>query len=114
VRELQNVIQRAVVLAPGEVVTLDLLPGPLRQNRGSPDHLRRFDLAFAKAKQAAIDEFERSYLADVLRRASGSVAEAARLCGLDKSNFRRIVRRHGLDVTSFRTGMGAPRDGGLR
>jgi DNA-binding NtrC family response regulator len=114
VRELQNVVQRAVVLAPGDVVTLDLLPGPLRQSRGTPEHLRRFDLAFAKAKLAAIEEFERSYLADVLRRSGGRVAEAARLCGLDKSNFRRIVRRHGLDVAAFRIDAAAPGDRGPR
>jgi two-component system response regulator HydG len=102
VRELENVIQRAVVLASSEVLSVDLFPPSLRQHRGTPAPLRRFDLPFAEAKQAAIDEFERSYLADVLRRSGGRVAEAARLCGLDKSNFRRIIRRHGLDVTSFR------------
>jgi DNA-binding NtrC family response regulator len=114
VRELQNVVQRAVVLAPGEVVTLDLLPAPLRQSRGSAEHLRRFDLAFATAKQAAIEDFERSYVADVLRRSGGRVAEAARLCGLDKSNFRRIVRRHRLDIAAFRPGANVSGERGPR
>jgi DNA-binding NtrC family response regulator len=102
VRELENVVQRAVVLAPGEVVSPDLLPIPVRHSRASALAERRFDLSFARAKQAAIDDFERNYLEDVLRRSAGRVAEAARMCGLDKSNFRRIIRRHRLDVAAFR------------
>jgi DNA-binding NtrC family response regulator len=103
VRELENVVQRAVVLASGEVVTIDLLPASMRGPRVAPEPERRFDLPFARAKQAAVDDFERRYLEDVLRRANGRVAEAARLCGLDKSNFRRLIRRHRLDVPSYRS-----------
>jgi DNA-binding NtrC family response regulator len=97
------VVQRAVVLASGELVTLDLLPASMRAPRSAPEPERRFDLPFARAKQAAIDDFEHRYLQDVLRRAGGRVAEAARLCGLDKSNFRRLIRRHGLNVATFRS-----------
>jgi two-component system response regulator HydG len=102
VRELENVVQRAVVLASGEVVTIDLLPASMRAARAVPEPPRSFELPFARAKQAAIDDFERRYLEDVLRRAAGRVAEAARLCGLDKSNFRRLIRRHRLNVATYR------------
>jgi DNA-binding NtrC family response regulator len=101
IRELENVIQRAVVLASGEAISVDLLPASLRQSpRGQAP--ARSNLPFARAKQAAIDEFERGYLEEVLRRSGGLVAEAARLCGLDKSNFRRLLRRHRVDLSQFR------------
>jgi DNA-binding NtrC family response regulator len=106
VRELENVTQRSVVLAAGEEVTLEGLPVALRPTGAEPAP-RRFEIPFAKAKQEAIEAFERSYVADALTRTGGSVAEAARLCGLDKSNFRRIVRRYGLDAKSFRKSSGS-------
>lgn len=41
-------------------------------------------------------EFERNYLVRVMERAGGSVSEGARLFGLDRTNFRRLLQRHGL------------------
>jgi len=100
VRELENVIQRAVVLASGEEITVDGLPAALRV--AAKEAPRTFDIPFARAKQEAVDAFERGYVSDALTKTRGSVAEAAGLCGLDKSNFRRLVRRHKLDAISFR------------
>jgi DNA-binding NtrC family response regulator len=105
VRELENVVQRAVVLAAGDEITLDGLPPAVRLQPGrekEPAAARSFEVPFARAKQAAIEAFERGYVTDALTRTAGSVAEAARLCGLDKSNFRRIVRRYQIDAASFR------------
>jgi transcriptional regulator with GAF, ATPase, and Fis domain len=49
-----------------------------------------------EAKRRSATEFERCYLASVLDRAGGSVSEAARIAGLDRTNFRRLLHRHGL------------------
>lgn len=48
------------------------------------------------AKRLAAAEFERCYLIRVMERAGGSVSEGARLSGLDRTNFRRALQRHGL------------------
>jgi transcriptional regulator of acetoin/glycerol metabolism len=37
-----------------------------------------------------------------MEKAKGSVSEAARLAGLDRTNFRRLLQRHGLDPTAFK------------
>jgi transcriptional regulator of acetoin/glycerol metabolism len=37
-----------------------------------------------------------------MEKAKGSVSEAARLSGLDRTNFRRLLQRHGLDPASFK------------
>ncbi len=102
VRELENAIQRAVVLATGSELTVDLLPVTVRAPRAAPADQRTFDLPFSEAKEAAVSTFERSYLEDLLTRTGGNLAEAARLGGLDKSNFRRIIRRHNVDPGRFR------------
>ena len=48
-----------------------------------------------EAKRESAAEFERCYLVNLMQRA-GSVSEAARLAGLDRTNFRRLLNRHGL------------------
>ena len=48
-----------------------------------------------EAKRQSAAEFERCYLINLMQRA-GSVSEAARLAKLDRTNFRRLLTRHGL------------------
>ena len=49
-----------------------------------------------EAKRRSAAEFERCYLSSVLARANGSVSEAARIAGLDRTNFRRLLHRYGV------------------
>ena len=68
--------------APAAVVALD------------DDALMMMPLTDAKRLAAA--EFERRYLVRVMERAGGSVSSGAKLAGLDRTNFRRQLQRHGL------------------
>ena len=53
-------------------------------------------MPLTEAKRLAAAEFERRYLVRVMESAGGSVSEGARLSGLDRTNFRRLLQRHGL------------------
>ena len=55
-----------------------------------------------EAKRRASAAFEKRYLLAVMEKAKGSVSEAARLSGLDRTNFRRLLQRHGVDATTFK------------
>lgn len=52
------------------------------------------DLPYPEAKRKLIERFDASYTQALLRRARGNTSEAARLAGLDRSNFRRLLKRH--------------------
>ena len=54
------------------------------------------DAAAPESYRDAVTRFERVYLRDVLDRAASNVAEAAKLAGMDRSNFRRLLKRHHL------------------
>lgn len=58
------------------------------------DGITTTPLTDAKRRSAA--EFERCYLSSVLSQANGSVSEAARIAGLDRTNFRRLLHRYGI------------------
>lgn len=53
-------------------------------------------LPLATAKKRSASEFERCYLASVLEQSGSSVSEAARIAGIDRTNFRRLLHRYGL------------------
>jgi transcriptional regulator with PAS, ATPase and Fis domain len=98
VRELQNAVERAVVLARPEGITLDVLPPTLTRSPANERTIRRpYTLPLADA----IHAFERSYIEHTLREAKANIAEAARAANVDRSNFRRLLKRHEIDVSDF-------------
>jgi DNA-binding NtrC family response regulator len=106
VRELENAIEHAVVFCSGESIEPKDLPDteqpkkesvPVKANgAAAPGTLA--DMPFPKAKAQALAAFEAAYFQSALDRAGGNVSEAARLSGLDRSNFRRAARRAGVKM----------------
>ncbi len=105
VRELENAIEHAVVFCSGD--TLSPADLPLPRATASPQVMpasgpgdgfpeSAFDLPFREAKQRALEAFEAAYLSKQMARADGNVSEAARIAGLDRSNFRRVAKRAGV------------------
>jgi DNA-binding NtrC family response regulator len=88
IRELENVIERAVILARGkEIAVEDLDFG----TRGPPtaEPSRQLDHALA--------QMERNRLADALERHHGHKADVARELGINRSTLYYRLRKHGLD-----------------
>jgi DNA-binding NtrC family response regulator len=50
-------------------------------------------LPYAVAKRRLVASFDEAYTTELLRRASGNMSEASRLAGLDRSNFRRLLKK---------------------
>lgn len=53
-------------------------------------------MPLTEAKRLAAAAFERNYLVRAMESAKGALLDAARLAGVDRSNFRRLLQRHGL------------------
>lgn len=58
--------------------------------------------SYMEMKRQWGDTFERDYLSAALTRHGGNVSSAAREAKLDRSNFLRLLRRHGLKAQVFR------------
>ncbi|RMH42675.1 MAG: FHA domain-containing protein [Deltaproteobacteria bacterium] len=90
VRELRNYIERSLVLgAPASFGG-----GERRAAAGAGG----IDVAvpYAQARQAAIDRFERDYVAALLAAHDGVVSRAARAAGMNRAYLYRLIQRHGL------------------
>jgi two-component system response regulator HydG len=100
VRELENVMERAVVLTQDERVDVDDLPqldGPAPSVEVKSDEgYALADLPFAQAKALTVAAFERRYLTTVMERNGNKVSVAALAAGMDRSNFRRLLKDNGL------------------
>lgn len=109
VRELENVIHREFLLADG--VWLDLAhpnPGRVelerRGHRGDRRTSRNLHAeSFSIAKKQVLSEFERAYLAGLMRDANGNVSLAARRAGKERRAFGRLLKKHNLTRDSFLT-----------
>jgi two-component system response regulator GlrR len=94
VRELANVVERAVVLASGDLITPDLL-----LLGRQPTQPPRSELLLFKEARAA---FERAYLVQVLTATRGNVSRAAELSGRHRAEFYKLLRKYSLDASSFK------------
>jgi DNA-binding NtrC family response regulator len=106
VRELENVALRAYLRADGTVVgcrdLADVEPAlPLLDGAAEcAEPAQRLSVA----KSRAIELFERRYLTDVMRRASGNVSQAARLAGTERRHLGKLLKKHHLEHAAFRRG----------
>ncbi len=119
VREMLNIVERTALLwdGHGKVSVEDL---------GLPQHeVRKQELtapttagltinkdswagdentgSYTILKKKWSDVFEKEYLTGILERHQGNVTAASKEAGVDRSNFLRLLRRHHLDASVYRT-----------
>ncbi len=103
VRELQNVIEHAIVLAEGrDVIEASDLPVAGQAHFAHLD-ARTFSPEpgaptgpYHETRERVMTRFEMDYLAQVLQETDGNVSEAARVAGVNRATLYRLLERHGL------------------
>ncbi|MDK2971983.1 MAG: hypothetical protein PWP23_1738 [Candidatus Sumerlaeota bacterium] len=109
VRELENLVERLVVLSETDVITSDLLPEEFGRPRShssssSVDGITKLALSAQAIVEevpdfkAARDAFEREYLEALLRACGGSVTEAARQSGMSRRNLYDKIEKLGIPL----------------
>jgi two-component system, NtrC family, response regulator GlrR len=93
VRELYNVVEQAVALATTPIITPGLLETAIR---GETGNLSSFE--------SARFDFERDYLAKLLKITNGNVTQAARLAKRNRTEFYKLLQRHHLNPSMFKPG----------
>ena len=84
VRELENVIERAVILAPGNIVTVEALPAAIREAKGE----RRL-IEEGSERSLSMEEVERVYIQRILEKTQGNKLQAAQILGIDRKTLYR-------------------------
>ena len=99
IRELRNVVERAVALARSETVQLEELPKALR---AEPASSRTVSVLAEISRQEALDAADQNYLEALLQKHGGNVSQAASQAGLSRQGLHKLLSRHGLDPADFR------------
>ena len=101
VRELQGVLHRAVAMAVGDVLGAQDLDLPHQPSQGPmtaamPQWTIMEPCGFQEMKAKVVDEFERTYLCQILSAHHGNVSKAARAAQKERRAFQRLLQKHGL------------------
>ncbi len=96
VRELENGIERAVLLARGDVLMAHHLPPSLQAPTSRPDGISDGGL------QATLDAIERDLVVDALKAHRGNMAACARSLEITERQMGLRVRRHGIDPRRYK------------
>jgi two-component system response regulator PilR (NtrC family) len=100
VRELENIVERAVALSRGTEIEVDGLPPNVLDMRASPS--TPIIPAEGVNLQSLLDQYERSLLSEALRLAGGVKKEAAKLVGVSFRSFRYRVEKLEMDSSCWR------------
>jgi two-component system nitrogen regulation response regulator NtrX len=100
VRQLRNVVERTIIMAPGDRIgriDLDLLPAEVL---GDPGEIGGSGNAIMGSPlREARETFEREYLRVQIRRFSGNISRTAHFIGMERSALHRKLKLLGITET---------------
>jgi len=99
VRELENCIQRALVLVRDDEILPEHLG--LGEDEGPWSTPVLEGLSYEAGKQEALQAFQRRFIERALGKTGGNVTHAADKCGLTRAAFQRIMRTLQMDRNQF-------------
>ncbi|MET0308871.1 MAG: sigma-54 dependent transcriptional regulator [Sphingomonas sp.] len=102
VRQLRNVVERTVILAPGDRIgriDVDLLPPEVLGRQGEGAGGAGSNAIMGSPLKEARESFEREYLRVQIRRFSGNISRTASFIGMERSALHRKLKLLGITDT---------------
>ena len=99
VRELRNIIERLVIMAPGDTIERRHLPSTLLDSLPADEPAAEAlpgDAAGGSRLHEAREAFERSYILAKYRECGGNMSRTAEALGVERSNLYRKMKGYGL------------------
>lgn len=111
VRELENILERAVLLCEKDVITKADLE--MRIEEGEichgydtiPMSLRELKEAKKGVREQAVEQVERAFVLDALRKNNWNVSRAAEKTGMLRPNFHALMKKLGISVRDGKNGI---------
>ena len=91
-RELENALERAIILTPGEEIGPEALPERITERASEPLVSTR------TPPNPTLEAIERAYIMWVLQSESGNKSRAAEVLGIDPSTLYRKLTRYGVEA----------------
>jgi transcriptional regulator with PAS, ATPase and Fis domain len=103
VRQLENVIERAIVMAEGDTVTTEHLPFVVGAEVAHPDTpipktSGELKETKKKLRESAVENVEKSFILDALARNDWNVTRSAKDVGMQRPNFQALMRKYNIRI----------------
>jgi DNA-binding NtrC family response regulator len=97
IRELENIIERAIALLKGETINVEDIPDDVRDQAESRSMVceRMMEL---KQLGEAVSMFEKEYIQNVLRATRGKKGQAAEILGISRKNLWEKIRTLEIEI----------------
>jgi two-component system nitrogen regulation response regulator NtrX len=99
VRQLRNIIERTLIMAPGDrasCIEVDLLPAEIVDSHASASSGNSAMAIMGSPLREARESFEREYLRIQIRRFSGNISRTATFIGMERSALHRKLKALGI------------------
>ncbi|MEY4889147.1 MAG: hypothetical protein RIQ75_277 [Pseudomonadota bacterium] len=99
VRQLRNIMERTIILAPGDRMSridVDMLPSEIINDPASPQGSGPTSAIMGAPLREAREAFEREYLRVQIRRFSGNISRTAHFIGMERSALHRKLKILGM------------------
>jgi DNA-binding NtrC family response regulator len=93
IRELRNIIERAVIVLKGPEIRPSILLDKHRKRQSAASH---FGKAGKDGPYPTLDEVEKRHIIEMLGKCSGNYTHTARAMGISLSTLKRRLRRYGI------------------
>ena len=109
VRQVRNVIERLLILAPGEAadkITVGMLPAEISAPTPSPMREEGAQEVMTLPLRDAREVFEREYLMAQIGRFGGNISRTAEFIGMERSALHRKLKSLGVSPRTMANGAG--------
>ncbi len=97
IRELENTIQRAMLLCEGSLIEPPHITFPEDIESGSiPESVEELKRIKKVLRSKSIENVERSFVMSALERNGWNVSRAAKDVGMQRTNFHALIRKYGI------------------
>ena len=102
VRELENLIERSVMLTKGERILPDSLGEIVSSDLSPSTRLPMISPMFSKSRAHLLDLFEKQFVVEQLTAHRGNVTAAANASKMTRQNFQRLMQKHKISASPYR------------
>jgi len=98
VRELKNLIERLVIMSPGNTITLKQLPQAICDKRQATTKEQSTVCLAADTFRTAREEFEKEFLIQKLEENEWNISRTAEVIEIERSNLHRKIKAYGIEL----------------
>ncbi|MFQ5645573.1 MAG: sigma-54 interaction domain-containing protein [bacterium] len=102
IRELENLLERAIIMAPDSEINSIDIPGERRNKRIYSFGEINTSFPLRVVREQVVAELEKKYLGDLLKKCRGNIGKVAGIAEIDNKTLYEKMKRHNLRKEDYK------------